>query len=83
MTIENHLDVVLSRAPKRAREIRLQYARNDSFRTPCEDFCTRAEALARWKSSDAPTAPERVVEYTQSLRELELEIEEWLQCPET
>ncbi|MEE4218187.1 MAG: hypothetical protein V2I48_11295 [Xanthomonadales bacterium] len=78
MPTEDFLDFVVNRAPDRAREIHREYARSDSFRTLCGDFRTCAEALARWKSSDAPGAPERVVEYTQSLRELELEIEEWL-----
>lgn len=83
MINEDHLDFVLSRVPDRTREIRGEYERSESFRSLCEDFCTCAEALDRWKSSDAPTAPERVEEYTQSLRELELEIEEWLRCLET
>lgn len=74
MTTEDLPDFVVNRLPDRAREIYREYARNDSFRTLCEDFRTCAEALARWKSSDTPTAPERIVEYTQSLRELESEI---------
>ena len=83
MTKQDHLDFVVSRVPERALEIRRKYERSDSFRTLCEDFFTCAEALATWKNSDAPSAPERVAEYTQSFGELEMEIEEWLQCSET
>ena len=78
MIKEDHLDFVVSRVPERALETRREYGRSDSFRTLCEDFCPCAEALATWKNSDAPSAPERVVEYTQSFEGLEMEIEEWL-----
>jgi hypothetical protein len=81
MITEDHLDFVVNRVPEQIREIRQEYKRSESFRALCEDFRTCAEALERWKKSDAPAAPKRVVEYVQSLKELELEIGDWLQNP--
>jgi hypothetical protein len=60
------------RFPQHASTIRRLRARDPTFRSICDDYDDAWRALEHWQAA-AQTAAARVVEYRQSLKELEAE----------
>lgn len=51
---------------------------NRIFKDIVRDYADSRKALSNWQASDHPIAPDRVDEYRRLLKELELEIKQFL-----
>lgn len=76
--IKSSLFHVIKRFPLRKNAIHLLIKTDDGFYTLCEDYRRCSEALTRWHQSTSEEAPLRQEEYSDLLRDLELEIVEYL-----
>ena len=54
------------------------YRENENFQTICDDYQKCDRALKRWHQSSSERAPARREEYADLMRELELEIRQYL-----
>ncbi len=75
----NAIETLACRFPQHASAIRRLQARDPSFRSICDDYAEVQRALRHWEAA-GKTAPERVAEYRQSLKELEAEALEILEA---
>jgi hypothetical protein len=72
------LNLAIRRFPAQAHLIESEYGARNDFQSLCEDLRLCVDALVRWQRSEVPVAAARVTENSQSLEELEQEIEVWL-----
>jgi hypothetical protein len=76
--IKSAIFTILERFPDRKDAIRRLYCASIGFQTLCEDFCQCDRALAHWTQSARTDAPARKEEYEALQRELENEINRFL-----
>ena len=70
---------VVERLPRFEPVLATAFEGSEAFRTLCEEYLLCAEAVERWRDSEAPAAANRSREYQETLVDLEREIEEWLE----
>jgi hypothetical protein len=75
---QDTLSVVTRALPGRDSLIERTYRENRSFRDLCQDYRKCAEALERWRRSEASASSSRIREYAELLTALGREIESWL-----
>ena len=76
--IKSSLFHVIKRFPFRKKTIHSLLKSDDEFHTLCNDYQLCFEALTKWNHSTLEEAPVRRTEYEDLLRDLELEIAEFL-----
>lgn len=79
--IHSSLFLIIKRFPECKESIRRLYRESENFQEACEDYQKCADALRYWNKSDSEEAPARRDEYTDFLRDLELEIARILNAP--
>ena len=80
MKLDNDARILIRNAyPGRGDLIDLGLRDNPAFRELCEDYCSCAIALEKWRGTPGSTYLERVQEYEELLAELVKEIEDWLE----
>ncbi len=73
--MSDFLDPLLKKHPKEASKIRERALRDPLFRSACQDYCDTYTALQNWRASGSSTSQERIAEFSQILKEIEVEIE--------
>ena len=71
--------VVMAKFPEFAARIREFFRQNPTFQSLCEDYQDCLTALQHWQQSGAENAPEIYQSYLELCRELEQEIQQYLQ----
>ena len=66
--------LVMKRFPEHRDELRQMYRTSESFQVLCQNYQKCAEALEYWTKSEHIEASNRQREYSDLLKELELEI---------
>ena len=80
MKLDNDARILIRNTyPGRGELIDLGLRDNPAFRELCEDYCSCANALEKWRGMRGTANPERVREYEELLAELVKEIEDWLE----
>lgn len=64
----------MKRFPEHRNALRQKYKASESFQMLCENYQKCSEALEYWTKSQHPEASNRQREYSELLKELELEI---------
>ena len=80
---QDTLSLVTRAFPGRDSLIERAYRANRSFRGLCRDYRECAEALERWRRSEASASSSRIREYAELLAALAQEIESWLDATGT
>ena len=80
---DDPLALLLSRFGERRPLVEAEFRRSDEFRSLCEDYLLCANAMDKWRVSNASIAAQREREYAQWLAELEMEVREWLERAQT
>ena len=76
--INSAIFTILERFPDRKDAVKRLFSANVNFQTLCEDFRQCSEALKYWNQSIKTDAPARREEYEALRRELESEINRFL-----
>jgi hypothetical protein len=74
------LHSAIQRFPEQRAAIEAMSARDDEFRTLCDDLAEAEAALTRWEDSTAPYRNERCAEYRELVESLTAELEIALQA---
>jgi hypothetical protein len=69
------LHAAIQRFPEQRAAIEAMSARDDGFRTLCDDLAEAEAALSRWEGSTAPYRNERCAEYRELVASLTAELE--------
>lgn len=72
--IHPSLFFIMKRFPDHKNALRQLYRTSKTFQGICHNYKKCAEALGYWSESKDPNAPDRVLEYSELLQELEREI---------
>ncbi len=72
--IHPSLFLVMKKIPDRKDALRQMYRASKSFQSICQNYQKCSEALRYWAESEDENAPDREIEYSALLQELELEI---------
>jgi hypothetical protein len=72
---------VMAKFPEFAARIREGFRQNHSFQSLCEDYWDCLRALQHWQQATSEDAPEIYQSYLELRRELEQEIQQYLQPP--
>jgi hypothetical protein len=70
--MSDEIESLARRFPQHASTIRRLQARDPSFRSICDDYGEAQRALKHWEAA-GQTAPGRVAEYREIVKELEAE----------
>jgi crotonobetainyl-CoA:carnitine CoA-transferase CaiB-like acyl-CoA transferase len=74
------LQSAIQRFPEKRAAIEAMCARDDEFRTLCDDLAEAEAALSRWEGSTAPYRDQRCAEYRELVASLAAELESALQA---
>ncbi len=72
--IDPGLFLVMQSFPERKDALRRMYRISESFQSICHSYQQCSEALRYWANSDHEKAPDRRLEYSELMQELEHEI---------
>ncbi len=73
------LSVVVKRFPKHRETLERLFRQHETFRQLCEDLADSVRARDYWGGSEAKNAESRCEEYAEMIKDLTVEITQWLQ----